>query len=144
MFIYYIKATVDDDNSSHLINRVVSYAKHMNNSLIEPKSILITGASSGIGWALALEYSCTGIHLALCGRNSDRLHEISMLCRAKGAIVLFKVIDIQNQFEMANWIAQIDRHTPLDLVIANAGVSIGTDINVTEEEQIRDISQLIC
>jgi short-subunit dehydrogenase len=111
----------------------------MNNPLIEPKSILITGASSGIGWALALEYSCAGVHLALCGRNPERLHKIALLCREKGASVLYQVIDVQNKFEMSDWISQIDRVTPLDLVIANAGVSSSTNINVIEEEQVRDI-----
>jgi short-subunit dehydrogenase len=132
-------ATVDNNNSSHLKTRTVRYNEHMNNPLIEPKSILITGASSGIGWALALEYSCSGVHLALCARNPDRLHKIAMLCQAKGANVLYQVIDVQNQIEMADWITQIDRHKPLDLVIANAGISGGTDINVSEEEQVRDI-----
>ena len=111
----------------------------MDDTLIEPKSILITGASSGIGWALALEYSCAGINLALCGRNPHRLLKIAKLCQAKGARVLYKVIDVRNRLEMADWIAQIDSQNPLDLVIANAGVSSGTNINVSEEEQIRDI-----
>jgi short-subunit dehydrogenase len=111
----------------------------MNNPLSEPKSILITGASSGIGWALALEYSRTGVHLALCGRNPDRIYKIAMLCQKKGAHVLYKVIDVRNQKEMAEWIAEIDHHTPLDLVIANAGVSRSTNIDIKEEEQVRDI-----
>ncbi len=122
-----------------LKTRVVRYNAHMNNPLIEPKSILITGASSGIGLALALEYSCTGVHLALCARNSDRLQKTAQLCEAKGASVLYQVMDVQNQIGMADWITKIDQHRPIDLVIANAGISSGTNIDVCEEEQVRDI-----
>ena len=137
--IIFIAATEDDNNSANIKTKIGRYTKHMNNPLIEPKSILITGASSSIGRALALEYSRTGVHLALCARNPDRLHRIAMLCQATGARVFCQVMDVQNQIEMADWITQIDRQKPLDLVIANAGISSGTDINVSEEEQVRDI-----
>ena len=50
-----------------------------------PKSILITGASSGIGKALALEYADHGITLHLCGRNADRLKEVAEICQKKEA-----------------------------------------------------------
>lgn len=103
------------------------------------KSILITGASSGIGWALALEYAGPGVHLALCGRNAERLAEISQLCRAKGARVSDQVLDVQDRFATAKWVTEQDRSKPLDLVIANAGISTGTGDGASEEEQIRDI-----
>ena len=43
------------------------------NDLAEPKAILITGASSGIGEALALEYAAPGVSLSLSGRQESRL-----------------------------------------------------------------------
>lgn len=105
----------------------------------DPKSILITGASSGIGWALALEYAAPGVHLALCGRTTERLDEISNLCRAKGAETTIERLDVQDRAATQKWVTEIDRNNPLDLVIANAGISSGTGVEGSEEEQTRDI-----
>ena len=52
-----------------------------------PKSILITGASNGIGEALALCYAATGITLFICGRNADRLQAVAQQCKERGAKV---------------------------------------------------------
>ncbi|MDA0656963.1 MAG: SDR family NAD(P)-dependent oxidoreductase, partial [Proteobacteria bacterium] len=49
-----------------------------------PKSILITGASSGIGAALALAYANSGVTLALTGRNERRLAALAEACRERG------------------------------------------------------------
>lgn len=91
-----------------------------------PKYILITGASSGIGEALALHYAVPGVFLALTGRNSDRLSSVAELCRTQGATVVPKIIDVADQSAMDDWICSVFTDHPLDLVIANAGVSGGT------------------
>lgn len=91
-----------------------------------PKSILITGASSGIGEALALHYARSGVFLALSGRSDERLQAVAQRCRAKGAQVDAAAIDVTGQAVMREWIAAIDDARTLDLVIANAGISGGT------------------
>lgn len=88
-----------------------------------PKSILITGGSSGIGEALALEYAASGIRLALTGRDSARLEAVAEACRAKGADAVTGVVDVRDAAAMRQWIEAEDDKTPFDLVIANAGVS---------------------
>ena len=88
-----------------------------------PKSILITGGSSGIGEALALEYAASGIHLALTGRDQARLEAVAGACRAKGAEVVTGLVDVRDAAAMRQWIEAEDDKTPFDLVIANAGVS---------------------
>ncbi len=91
-----------------------------------PASILITGASSGIGAALAREFAGPGIALALTGRDQGRLNAVAEACRAAGAEPRVAVLDVCDGPALAAWIAEVDHAAPLDLVIANAGVSAGT------------------
>jgi short-subunit dehydrogenase len=93
--------------------------------LQNPETILITGASSGIGEALARHYAKAGVTLVLTGRNQERLSRVETACREQGATVVAKAIDVADQLAMADWIAEIDSRSPLDLVIANAGISGG-------------------
>jgi short-subunit dehydrogenase len=88
-----------------------------------PHSILITGASSGIGAALARRYARPGVHLALGGRDRARLATIAAECRHAGAHVREQSVDVTDRAAMAAWIAQVDLDAPLDLVIANAGTA---------------------
>ena len=104
-----------------------------------PRSILITGASSGIGEALARHYAGPGVRLALSGRDSARLEAVADACRARGATVGAQAIDVTDRAAMAAWVASADDATPLDLVIANAGVSAGTARATESEAQVRRI-----
>lgn len=104
------------------------------------KTVLITGASSGIGAALALDQAKSGARLFLCGRNAERVEQTASACRALGALVEARVIDISDAAATRAWLEQSDDAAPLDLVIANAGISGGDgeaaaraifDVNVT-------------
>lgn len=87
------------------------------------QSILITGGSSGLGAALALDYAAEGVHLALSGRNGGRLKAIADACAKRGATVATSLADVTDQTAMREWIKSVDFSHPLDLVIANAGVT---------------------
>src|SRR5688572_8246200 len=105
-----------------------------------PKTILITGGSSGIGRALALHYAGVGIFLALTGRNKDRLEEVGQECRTKGAEVECAIINVTEREKLSEWIQNLEAKHPFDLVIANAGISGGTGVMKNEPvEQARAI-----
>jgi short-subunit dehydrogenase len=89
-------------------------------------SILITGASSGLGAALAHAYAAPGITLALFGRNEERLTEVAKQCEAKGATVQCVLVDVRDRDAMQEAIHALDDAKPFNLVIANAGISAGT------------------
>jgi len=105
----------------------------------DPRSILITGASSGIGEALATAYARSGISLALTGRDAGRLEAVAAACRQRSAQVQPAVIDVADRDGMARWIDEIDRATPIDLVVANAGIGVGTADGFETEEQTRSV-----
>jgi len=91
----------------------------------DPRSILITGASSGIGAALARAYAAPRTRLAICGRDTARLATVANLCRERGAEVIETCLDVTEAPAVAAWIDTADRASPLELVIANAGVQGG-------------------
>lgn len=96
------------------------------------RSIVITGASSGIGEALALDYAAPGVALGLIGRDSARLAGVADACRAKGATVSSELIDCTDRADMARWLANFDDAHPVDLAIASAGISIDQDNSALE------------
>lgn len=104
-----------------------------------PQAILITGASSGLGQALALAYAGPGITLFLSGRDRQRLHDVADACRARKAVVHALVINVTQAVPMATWIKECDGIRPLDLVIANAGISAGTGGGGESADQARAI-----
>ncbi|MEX2631397.1 MAG: SDR family NAD(P)-dependent oxidoreductase [Tistlia sp.] len=91
-----------------------------------PRHVLITGASSGLGAALARDYAEPGRRLALSGRNAERLAAVAAACRERGAEVLAEPLDVTDRPALHAWIAAAEARHPLDLVLANAGTSAGT------------------
>jgi len=89
-------------------------------------TVLITGASSGIGKALAHHYARQGRALALIGRDSARLETTAEECRRLGGNPHCALIDVRERNAMAEWIGAFDRAQPVDLVFANAGLMAGT------------------
>lgn len=85
-------------------------------------TILITGASSGIGAALARRYASPGVTLVLWGRNEGRLAETAGRCRALGAGVETACFDLAEIDELVRRLAESDDRAPFDLVIFNAGL----------------------
>ncbi|GAB5451941.1 MAG: SDR family NAD(P)-dependent oxidoreductase [Halioglobus sp.] len=92
----------------------------------KPASILITGASSGIGSALALHYAAAGVTLFISGRDRERLEAMAKQCRERGATVHSWVGDVTDEAAIGHWIRDCDRQCPLNLVIANAGIALGS------------------
>ena len=90
------------------------------------KTIVITGASSGIGEALALHYAKQGENLVLTGRDRERLDGVAAACERYGAHVSYGVVDVKDKEGLAKFLLEQDAKTPIDVIVANAGISGGT------------------
>lgn len=89
------------------------------------RSIVITGASSGIGAALARLYAAPGVRLGLIGQNAGRLAAVAADAAAKGAQVESALLDVSAGAAMQDWLAAFEAAGPVDMVFANAGISTG-------------------
>jgi short-subunit dehydrogenase len=87
------------------------------------RHVAITGASAGLGRALARAYARPGVVLGLIGRDAARLAESAADCRALGAMVVPATIDVRDVEAVLSWIEEFDATYPIDLLIANAGVA---------------------
>ncbi|GAN69750.1 SDR family NAD(P)-dependent oxidoreductase [Acetobacter orleanensis] len=86
-------------------------------------TVLITGASSGLGRSLALTLARPGRRLFLGGRNRDRLTETARLCISRGAAADIRLCDVTDRNGMEDWVHSAG---PLDMVLACAGITGGT------------------
>lgn len=91
-----------------------------------PQSIVVTGASRGIGAALARRLAAPGRDLLLIARDRGRLNETAAACHAAGAIVRLAAADVGDGPAMAALLAEADAERPIDCVFANAGISAGS------------------
>lgn len=106
-------------------------------------TVVVTGASGGLGKALALRYARDGAVLGLLGRDASRLAEVAEACSSRGAAVSTARIDVRAGADMAQWLIDFDSRTPIDLLIANAGVMAGraADAALEQAAASRDVMQ---
>lgn len=94
--------------------------------MIHPRCLLITGASSGLGAALARDYAAPGRRLVLVGRDPTRLSATADACRKAGAEVVLGEYDVRAPEPLGSWLLARNAEAPFDLILACAGVSAGT------------------
>jgi len=90
------------------------------------RAILVTGASRGLGAALALRFAAPGVNLRLVARDARTLAATAAACVAKGALVETAPLDVREAAPMAVQLRAWDEAVPFDLVIANAGATGGS------------------
>ncbi|AYY96421.1 MULTISPECIES: SDR family NAD(P)-dependent oxidoreductase [Burkholderia cepacia complex] len=107
-----------------------------------PRHLVITGASSGIGRSLALEYATPGVTLGLLGRDSARLEACAVACRARGAHVVTGQLDVREEEGIKVWLNAFDDAYPIDLLIANAGAA-STLASADDHEDLACITGIV-
>lgn len=118
---------------------------------IKDKSIIITGASSGIGEALARCLAKEGAKLALAARRVDRLQALEAEITAAGGEAMAVPTDVRKRDDLSALISLVvKRWGSLDVLVNNAGVSFDEPLikmdpaNVTEELEVNLLAVVAC
>ncbi len=95
---------------------------------------VITGASSGIGAAVARKFADCGARLVLAARRLDRLEALAEELSATGAQVLIRATDVTDEADVKGLFADAEAFSPITLLVANAGiVSHSPTMEITTE-----------
>ncbi len=104
-------------------------------------TVVITGATSGIGRATALEFVKAGARVVVAGRRAERLNELVSEIEAKGGAALAVRADVAVQVEVEKLIEQaIERFGRIDTLVNNAGVALAAKFT---EQSIADFRQVM-
>jgi len=107
------------------------------------KVVWITGASSGIGEAIALQLAGMGSKLILSSENPEELHRVELLCKAKGASVSSVILNQSDSSEVNQITDAILTENPvIDVLILNAGISQRASVIETKIEVHDKIMQV--
>lgn len=97
----------------------------MSNSVFNENVVILTGASSGIGYELALQLADLGAWLVLAARRSEPLEELAVQCRERGARALVVVTDVGENDQCENLIKKtVAEYGRIDTLINNAGITV--------------------
>jgi short-subunit dehydrogenase len=103
------------------------------------KSIVVTGASSGIGRALCLAVAPQGPRLVLTARDAARLEEVAAQCRAAGAEALAVPTDVTSTDECRRLIERtIEAYGAVDVLVNNAGIGMLARFDETHDLTVYD------
>lgn len=101
---------------------------------LEGKSVIVTGASTGMGRAIAIALAAEGARLAIVARNEEKLNETAEAARQKGAEVLVFPADVGDPDKVRSIVQQVvDRYGRIDVLVNNAGTN-------TKHRNLADIS----
>lgn len=115
-----------------------------NNKTLQDKTAMITGASKGIGKAIALALAKEGAHVILLARNATALQSLEKEILASGGNAVSFSVDISSEEEVKNVFTKIQKKFSLiDILINNAGIGIFSnliDMKVKEYDLMMDVN----
>jgi NADP-dependent 3-hydroxy acid dehydrogenase YdfG len=107
------------------------------------KIAMVTGASSGIGRAIALKLAQEGYSLALCARRLQRLEDLQSQLKSLGAEVLIRAVDLRQEPDILDFFNTVrQRWGGVDVLINNAGLGHKQSLLDGETEAWRDMLEV--
>ena len=112
------------------------------NNFFENKVVLITGATSGIGKALAIDFLSKGAKVAICSRNADTLLSFSTEINSNNLLTV--QADVSNEEDCKKFIEKsMNAFHAIDILINNAGISMRAmfqEVDLSVLKQSMDIN----
>lgn len=112
--------------------------------MIKDKIAIITGASSGIGYATALALSKAGAKVAIGARRTDRLSDLETKIKENGGEVMSQKLDVAKKEECDSFVdAVFQKWGTVDILVNNAGLmplSFFKNLKIDEWEQMIDVN----
>lgn len=103
---------------------------------IRGRSILVAGASSGIGRATALRLAHLGARVGLAARREDRLRRLASEINAQGVDVFYAVTDVSDRAQVRHFVDRaIKEFGRIDVLINNAGYGLRSTLEETAPEE---------
>jgi short-subunit dehydrogenase len=102
------------------------------------KTVLITGASSGIGKAAAIAFAYQGASLVIAARRAEPLEEVARQCRALGVSCRTITADVSRRDDCVRLIAEAGR---VDVLVNNAGFATFDAIESSKSEDLESMMQ---
>ena len=94
-----------------------------NGKILEGKVALITGASRGIGLAVARKLGSMGAKLSLCARQVDKLESVADELRSAGAAIFFTAADVRRPGDIDSLVQKTKQALgAIDILVNNAGI----------------------
>ena len=107
------------------------------------KNIIITGASSGIGEALAIELSKYKNNIIITGRNLEALKKNEKICKKNGSDCFSVILDLEQPASIENAVSFIlKKFDKIDLLVNNAGISQRALARETEMSTFRKLMEI--
>ena len=108
------------------------------------KTVIVTGASSGIGKALAEHFAALGANVVLGARHGDRLQQIVAQIEERGGSAAYAVCDVSKEADCKNLVkTAVDRFGGVDVLICNAGISMRAlfdDVDLSVLHKLMDVN----
>ena len=105
---------------------------------LQNRTVVITGASSGIGRAAALEFARRGANLVIAARRGELLEEVALLCRRHGVQCTTIVADVAKRDECVRLITAAGA---IDVLVNNAGFAIFDTIEKASPDDLEQMMQ---
>lgn len=113
-------------------------------SKVNGKCVVVTGASSGIGEALAREYASQGAKVVLGARQEEKLQQIVEQIKMAGGEATYSVVDVVNVEECERLISTaVEAYGGVDILICNAGLSMRAlfdDVDLEVLHRLMDVN----